>query len=374
LSYKRDRLFTDVFIISYWLVIINLLSVVAIYSIEAFLEISEAQVNYETNEMTDYFTSPKQYVEASLFGLFFGIWFIAVDRLSLRWRLDRLSFSKLILLKSGIYFLGFIIIVFLIYTVQQIFGFYTDEIWNYTYGRKMMTMVAVILVGIILFIFLLNFIVQSITTMGHYNIARFLTGKYRTPVVEDRTFLFMDLRDSTGHAERLGYVLYSEMIKDCIYDINMLLTKYQAEVYQYVGDEIVLSWETNIAVNNLNFVRIFFAFRDRLQNRAKHYNEKYNTIPVFKAGCNSGRVTATEIGVVNRAIGFHGDVLNTAARLEGICNQMEQDFLISDSLHGEITALYGDMYRFPYKIISLGKHELRGKHEKVEVFAVESES
>jgi len=335
------------------------------------LEAGNAKIEYELNELTQYWLSPKQYLESSMFGLLFGVWFIAVDRLSIRWRLDRLSFSKLILLKSGIYFLGFIVIALLIFVVQQVFDFYTEDIWNYTFGSTFYVMGGAIMGGIILFILLLNFIVQSITTMGHYNIMRFLTGKYRTPVVEDRTFLFMDLRDSTGHAERLGYMLYSQMIKDCIYDVNMLLNRYHAEVYQYVGDEIVLTWETNYAVKDLRFVRIFYAFEDRLKQRSKYYQEKYNTIPVFKAGCNSGRVTATEIGVVNRAIGFHGDVLNTAARLEGICNEMDQKLLISEALNSEIIALYGDMYNFPFKINSLGKHPLRGKHEKVDVFAVE---
>ena len=370
--YSRDRLLTDLFIISYWVFILNLLSVVAIYSIEAFLEVTNAQISLEVNELSEYWLSPKQYFESTMFGVLFGIWFIVVDRLSFRWRLDRLSFSRLILLKSVIYFMGFIVIASLIFLVQQAFNFYTEDIWNYTFGSHFYVMGGVIVFGIVLFIFLLNFITQSITTMGHYNITKFLTGKYRTPVVEDRTFLFMDLKGSTGHAERLGYLLYSQMIKDCIYDVNMLLSSYRAEVYQYVGDEIVLMWETNKAINKLNFIGIFFAFKARLEERSDYYQKKYDTVPVFKAGANTGRVTATEIGVVKRAIGFHGDVLNTAARLEGLCNTLDQSLLISGSLHDEVIDRFGSNPKFPIVIRSQGTHQLRGKHDKEEVFSVEA--
>ena len=129
-----------------------------------------------------------------------------------------------------------------------------------------------------------------------------------------------------------------------------------------------------MAVKNLKFVDIFYAYEEKLNSRAEYYMKKYNSMPVFKAGTNSGRVTATEIGVVNRAIGFHGDVLNTAARLEGMCNQLEKKMLISESLYNEITALYGDMFKFPFKIDSQGKHQLRGKHEKVEVYSVDKKA
>jgi adenylate cyclase len=202
--------------------------------------------------------------------------------------------------------------------------------------------------------------------MGHYNLESFLTGKYRKPVVEDRTFLFLDLKSSTSHAEKLGYLVYSQMIKDCMDDINALLTRYRAEVYQYVGDEVILTWKTDDAVDKLNFIEIFYAYENLLQKRANHYKKKYDTLPVFKAGVNCGRVTATEIGIINRDLAFHGDVLNTAARLQEQCNKFERKLLMSGQLKDQI----GNIYSIPYDFEFMGNHQLKGKHDNVDVFAI----
>ena len=316
--------------------------------------------------MADYWLSPGQYLEATLFAVFFGLWFIVVHRMSEKWRLERLSFGKIILVKSGIYLVGSLLIFVLVFQIIDYLGYYQEDILIYTYGSKMKILFVLIIVTIAFLILLLNFILQSIKNMGFYNLESFLTGKYHKPVIEDRTFLFIDLKSSTGHAEKLGYLVYSQMIKDCVYDINILLNKYKSEVYQYVGDEIVLTWKTDVALESLNFIEIFYAFENRLHSRAKHYTKKYNTIPEFKAGANSGRVTATEIGVVNRNLAFHGDVLNTTARIQELCNKYGRKLLISGNLKHQI----GDVYSIPYDLEPLGNQKLKGKHENVDVFAV----
>ncbi len=50
----------------------------------------------------------------------------------------------------------------------------------------------------------------------------------------------------------------------------------------------------------------------------------------LKAGITSGEVTATEIGVIKRSIAYHGDVLNTAARIQGECSKLNKELLISE--------------------------------------------
>ena len=72
-------------------------------------------------------------------------------------------------------------------------------------------------------------------------------------------FCFMDLKSSTMHAEKLGHLKYSAMIRDCFFDINQILTHYNAEVYQYVGDEIVLSWVIEDSLDNSRCFEFFFA-------------------------------------------------------------------------------------------------------------------
>lgn len=64
----------------------------------------------------------------------------------------------------------------------------------------------------------------------------------RVPREEDRIFLFLDLNSSTVLAEELGHIRYSELSKCCLADLALSVKKYKATVYQYVGDEAVLSW------------------------------------------------------------------------------------------------------------------------------------
>src|SRR5690606_6867708 len=86
-----------------------------------------------------------------------------------------------------------------------------------------------------------------------------LLGKYRSPKEEERIFLFMDLKSSTAIAEQLGHIRYSAFIRDSFLDINELLSEYSASVYQYVGDEIVLTWTVRNGLNQMACVDFFFA-------------------------------------------------------------------------------------------------------------------
>jgi adenylate cyclase len=335
------------------------------FTIYSFVEFFNLDLNLEKNAMFQYWVSPSQYLESNLFAIFFGLWFIVFNRLSEEWHIERLSFGKIILVKSGIYLVGLSLIFVLIFLILDTLGLYPENLFLYTFGSNMKILVGLVFFTITLLILLLNFILQSIKNMGHYNLKSFLTGKYHKPIVEDRTFLFIDLKSSTSHAEKLGHLVYSKMIKECIHDINTLLNRYKSVVYQYVGDEIVLTWKTDEAVESLNFIEIFYAFEKRLQSRASHYMKKYNIVPEFKAGANSGRVTATEIGVVKRDLAFHGDVLNTSARILELCNKYQKKLLISGNLKNQI----GDIYSIPYEFKPLGNQKLKGKDDNVEVFA-----
>ena len=230
--------------------------------------------------------------------------------------------------------------------------------------NSMMPLVLVILLIFVFQIILLNFILQSIEVMGDYNIIRFLTGKYRTPVIENRAFMFLDLRSSVQHAEKLGNVLYSELIRDCFRELNYLVYKFEAEIYQYVGDEIVLTWKTSVAQRNYNILGIFFAFDQALQKKSEHYLHKYGIIPEFKAGCNAGEVTAAEIGIIKRDIAYHGDVINTSSRVQDMCNVLQHDLLITPSIISNEIPLKG------FEIKSVGRHNLKGKGTETELYSV----
>ena len=66
----------------------------------------------------------------------------------------------------------------------------------------------------------------------------------------------------------------------------------------------------------------------KLAQSGEYYKKKYNVMPEFKAGANCGSVTVCEIGEIKKDIAYHGDVLNTASRIQGLCNTYDKSVLI----------------------------------------------
>ncbi|MFT6319814.1 MAG: adenylate cyclase [Granulosicoccus sp.] len=223
-----------------------------------------------------------------------------------------------------------------------------------------------------------NFIVWLVIVMGTLIILQvsdkygpgifssFLLGKYFQPTREERIFMFLDLRSSTTIAERLGEVRYFNFIKDVFKDATPPIIYAKGEIYQYVGDEIIISWKMDNGIQNANCINCFFEIQSALRQRNKYYESTYDGIqPEFKAGLHYGHVMAGEIGVVKRDIAYSGDVLNTAARIQSKCNELGVNILFSKYLLDKIS-LKPNLLT-PTRI---GDMKLRGKKNKVLLYTV----
>ena len=89
-----------------------------------------------------------------------------------------------------------------------------------------------------------------------------LLGKYFKPQREERIFMFLDLRNSTAIAERLSEVEYFNLLKEIIEDITQPILYTRGEIYQYVGDEVVISWSVKNGKSNANCIRCYFEIQD----------------------------------------------------------------------------------------------------------------
>ena len=212
-------------------------------------------------------------------------------------------------------------------------------------------------------IIVITFIRQMNTKFGPGVLIPMLLGKFRKPRIEKRIFLFMDLKDSTTYAEKLGNLNFSSLIQDCFSDVNKVIPPFNAEIYQYVGDEVVLSWRSEEGLRNNNCIKFFFAFQKRLLDRKDYYLNKYNFVPEFKAGANIGNITVAEVGDFKREIAYHGDTINTASRIQSVCNIYGRTFLISEDLKNEMDG------KFKVEFISTIK--LKGKEKEINLFSVE---
>ena len=196
----------------------------------------------------------------------------------------------------------------------------------------------------------------------------FLLGKYFHPRREERIFMFLDLRNSTGIAESLGEQQYFNFIRQVYKDITPAILSTQGEVYQYVGDEVVISWPPKTGIRNSNVLRCFFDIQERLNSKADHYKAAYNGIrPEFKAGLHYGNVMAGEIGVIKREIAYSGDVLNTTARIQSKCNELGVNILISKPLMDFLNPL-----QTPGHPTEVGDISLKGKQKSVSLYTLAS--
>ncbi|NRA51445.1 MAG: adenylate/guanylate cyclase domain-containing protein [Phaeodactylibacter sp.] len=194
----------------------------------------------------------------------------------------------------------------------------------------------------------------------------FLLGKYFTPKREERIFMFLDLRSSTTIAEQLGEERYFSFIRQVFEDVTPAIINAKGQIYQYVGDEIVISWDLDEGFNNANCIQCFFNIQQTLKTRADYYEAAYDNIrPEFKAGVHYGPVMAGEVGVVKRDIAYSGDVLNTTARIQSKCNEFGVDILVSKVLFSKLNQLLDT-----FSPQEIGRILLRGKQENIVLYTL----
>ena len=189
-----------------------------------------------------------------------------------------------------------------------------------------------------------------------------ILGKYTTPKVENRIVMFIDLKDSTPIAEKMGHQQYFLFIREFIYDISLALIEQDGRIYQYVGDEIVVSW-LNTRKNIKEALMAVVRSRKNIQKKTQYYRRHYGMVPEFRVGIHVGEVTVGEIGVIKKDLAMSGDTMNTTARIRSACNELNQHFIVSAEFIRQ-----SDLSEFQSE--SLGKIDLKGKTEDIELFAL----
>jgi len=278
------------------------------------------------------------------------------------------SLSKKIVLKTAIYvviMISFLLIVTLISnSILLKTSLFDTQVW--TNVLKFLSTFAFWSVELYIaaIISLSLFYTEVSDSIGQEMLNNFFTGKYHKPIVEERIFMFLDMKSSTTIAEKIGRVKYFELLKEYYKDLSDPIVHYRGEIYQYVGDEIVVSWKLKSGLQNSNCLKCFLSMKKAISKQSEKYILKFGLVPSFKAGFHLGKVTTGEIGVVKKNILFTGDVLNTTSRIQGLCNTYNVDILISGDLIRKMN------FDSEFTTVSLGENELRGRDEKVELFTI----
>jgi adenylate cyclase len=199
---------------------------------------------------------------------------------------------------------------------------------------------------------------------GQGVLLQYVLGKYHQPREEERIFMFMDLKSSTSIAEQLDHKQYHKFLNDIFHDISEPILEYQGEIYQYVGDEVVITWPVAIGLKNERCIRSFFAINAVLQRKNPHYKQKYGVEAKMKAGMHCGIVTTGEIGDLKTEIVYHGDAVNTTSRIQEMCNDLRASLLVSGDL------LQRCQLSGKFILEGGGTLKLRGKEKVIEVYSV----
>lgn len=340
--------------IALWTGLIYLYWFVAFYG-------TSGMMNLE-GSLKDYIDGPRAQLEVLLDGTLMGLFFAVVHYFSERPALRRRSFGAIILIKTLLYLVALALVSVLVFGFFSIIGLLptlTDQQWSMVLAPRFSISVLVYLAFCTV---LINLLTEVRRKLGPGVLSQLMTGHYYHPREEDRVFLFLDLKGSTTLAERMGHKQYSQFIRSCFSDLSDVVLHFDAQIYQYVGDEIVLSWSADQSQAEDLMTKLFLEYKELLESKSDHYRERFGDVPVFRGGAERGLVIATEVGDVKREIAYHGDVLNTAARLQALCKEYDVDFLVSGQVKEALT--------HPVHTVHRGALELRGKSERVDAYSV----
>jgi len=198
------------------------------------------------------------------------------------------------------------------------------------------------------------------------DLIKYVTGRYHLPEEVNKIFLFIDLKSSTAIAERIGNIRYSSFLIDYFHDMTGAILMSKAEIYQYIGDEIILTWPFENGIKDARCINCFFDILTSIEMKKDSYLKKYGVHPEFKAALHAGGVSVTWIGTIKKEIVYHGDVVNTTARIQDECNKHNQKFLISEYIL-KSTEL-PEYLRSEF----VGELQLKGKEKKVKIFGLKS--
>jgi adenylate cyclase len=224
-----------------------------------------------------------------------------------------------------------------------------------------LTPLSVIFSFVATFGFLFMFEISNI--VGRRTLRNIVLGRYHRPRSEERFFLFVDIVGSTALAERIGPAAVHRFLDRVFRLASDPIDDYRGEIYQYVGDEMVVTWTATEGRGDARPIACLFAIRAVLDEAAPQFERDFGVAPGLRAALHAGPVISGEVGGSKRDIVFHGDVMNTAARLEQATRDLGRRFLVSADA---LSRLAGTER---YALEALGPQALRGRAAPVEVYA-----
>jgi len=299
-----------------------------------------------------------------LFGLLIG----AFEMVVLEKRFRNYSSGRKIIYKLGLYLVMCLLIISIAYpiaaSIESNTTILNPEIWKklLRFFTSYTSLNTIIQLGFAIFLSVIYAAISE--NLGHVVLRNLLTGKYHSPIIEKRVFMFLDMNDSTTIAEKLGHVVYFQLLREYYELMSDPIINHSGEVYQYIGDEVVISWKEEQGFIHNNCIRCFEEIKTNLQKHSTKFIKNFGVAPDFKAGIHVGEVTTGEIGALKKEIVFTGDVLNTTSRIQSLCKEFNTDLIISEDVYSNIES------KDKLSAKPLGSVPLKGKIQLPKLFSV----
>ncbi len=324
--------------------------------------------NQNLNPETDVSLTFSVFIFANFASLTVGLLVGTLEMLDFQRRFRKYSFLRGIIYKFSLYLLLMFCLVIIFYpmaaSIESGQSFFSLEVWQ-KMGRFLTSWTLVNTMTQLIFSLLVSLTYAGISEhLGHNFLRNMFLGNYHRPKEERRIFMFLDMNQSTTIAEKLGHIRYFDLLQD-FYDImTEPIINHRGEVYQYVGDEVVITWKAKDGIINNHAIACFFGIEDNLRIQADSFKSKYGFVPEFKAGIHLGEVTTGVIGALKKEVVFTGDVLNIAARIQALCKPYERSLIVSNKLIDKLKSVS------ELQLEPLGSTNLRGREEEMELTAI----
>lgn len=274
-----------------------------------------------------------------------------------------------VMIKMALTFALFVLVAFVMLSFYFVFSSHKslNEYATEFYEKVFLTRAFLIFMIDLGIMTLLTILILEVTDKyGPGGFWSMMKGEFNKPKIQNRIFIFLDINNATTIAEKLGHTKYFRLLRTFFADITIPILANGGEIYQYVGDEVVLSWRNTPAnkIKCLKFLRQAFYI---LKRKEKSYLKRFGFAPTFKAGIHSGEVTAGFIGVIKKDLVYSGDTLNTTARIRSKCHELEQPFVLS----GDFLEHFNTPFSF--RIEEIGEMELKGRIEKEKLYSLSFE-
>jgi adenylate cyclase len=206
--------------------------------------------------------------------------------------------------------------------------------------------------------------IQFSTLVGARTLRSIILGRYHRPHIEERFFLFVDIVGSTPLAERLGPTVVHGFLDRVFQVASDPIDDHECDVYQYVGDEMVITWTLAAGRAGARPIACYFAIERALEAASGDFRREFDEVPHLRGALHAGPVITGEVGGSRRAIVFHGDVMNTTSRIENATRELGRPFLVSEDALRCLEGVEASA------CVDLGPQQLRGRAAPLRLFAV----